>query len=229
MDKKLSIMLVEDDTNLGEMIKDSLELHDFHVELHRDGQAGWENYKKGAFNMLLLDVMMPKKDGFTLAREIRKVDASVPIIFLTAKGMKEDKLEGFTAGADDYLTKPFEIDELILRMEAIFRRTTKGINKDDVKEFQIGGYTFNIESRTLIMGAEEHKLTTKECGLLEQLCLSKDGILERDVALKAVWGNDNYFTGRSMDVYITKIRKYLKSDPSIEIQNVHGEGYRMKF
>lgn len=229
MDKKINIMLVEDDNNLGQLIQDSLEINNYTVDLFRNGQEGWENYKKNTYDMLLLDVMMQKKDGFTLAKEIRKVDAGVPIIFLTAKSMKEDKMEGFNAGADDYLLKPFEIDELIARMEAILRRTKKGVNHAGTKAFEIGKYHFNVESRTLTLGEEEIKLTTKEAGLLEQLCLNKDGVLERDVALKAVWGNDNYFTGRSMDVYITKIRKYLKGDPSIEIQNIHGEGYKLLF
>lgn len=227
MEKNRTIMLVEDDTNLGQMIQDSLELNNYDVELYRNGEEAWEKYSKGAFDMLLLDVMMPKKDGFTLAKEIRKVDPSVPIIFLTAKSMKEDKIEGFQAGADDYITKPFEIDELLLRMDAIFRRTRKGVNTQGIKEFKIGKYTFHVDTRLLVFGNEEIKLTTKEAGLLEQLCLAKDTVLERDVVLKAVWGNDNYFTGRSMDVYITKIRKYLKNDPSIEIQNIHGEGYKL--
>lgn len=229
MEKNKRIMLAEDDTNLGQLIKDSLELNNYNVELFRNGEEAWEKYSKGAYEMLLLDVMMPKKDGFTLAKEIRKVDPTVPIIFLTAKSMKEDKIEGFHAGADDYITKPFEIDELFLRMDAIFRRMRKGVNTDGIKEFTIGKYTFNLDTRILTFGTEEIKLTTKEAGLLEQLCLSKDSVLERDVVLKAVWGNDNYFTGRSMDVYITKIRKYLKNDPSIEIQNIHGEGYKLIF
>lgn len=229
MEKNKRIMLAEDDTNLGQLIKDSLELNNYNVELFRNGEEAWEKYSKGAYEMLLLDVMMPKKDGFTLAKEIRKVDPTVPIIFLTAKSMKEDKIEGFHAGADDYITKPFEIDELFLRMDAIFRRMRKGVNTDGIKEFTIGKYKFNLDTRILTFGTEEIKLTTKEAGLLEQLCLSKDSVLERDVVLKAVWGNDNYFTGRSMDVYITKIRKYLKNDPSIEIQNIHGEGYKLIF
>lgn len=231
MEKNKTIMLVEDDNNLGQLIQDSLELNNYNVELFRNGEEAWEKYSKGAYEMLLLDVMMPKKDGITLAKEIRKVDPTVPIIFLTAKSMKEDKIEGFHAGADDYITKPFEIDELLLRMDAIFRRMRKGVNTEGVKEFKIGKYTFNVETRTLVFEGsnEEVKLTTKEAGLLEQLCLSKNSILERDVVLKAVWGNDNYFTGRSMDVYITKIRKYLKNDPAIEIQNIHGEGYKLIF
>ncbi len=226
MNKK-KLMLVEDDINLGNIIFDNLELHNYEVILFRNGEEAWQNYEKGKFDLLLLDIMMPKRDGISLAREIRKVDPLVPIIFLTAKGLKEDKLQGFSVGADDYLTKPFEMEELIVRMEAILKRTSKGVLMDSIKEYKIGKYTFNIKQRTLILGESQSKLTTKEAGLLEQLCIQKNNILTREIALKAVWGSDNYFTGRSMDVYITKIRKFLSEDPSIEIQNIHGEGYRL--
>lgn len=224
---KKHLLLVEDDVNLGNMIFDSLEINDYEVTLYRNGEEAWNNFEKGKFDMLLLDIMMPKRDGISLAREIRKVDTQIPIIFLTAKGLKEDKILGFKVGADDYMTKPFEIDELVARIEAIFRRLQKGVNVDGITEFHIGKYTFNLNTRTLTFEGVPQKLTTKEAGLLEQLCIQQNGILTREIALKAVWGSDNYFTGRSMDVYITKIRKYLNRDSNIEIQNIHGEGYKL--
>jgi DNA-binding response OmpR family regulator len=227
MSTKKHLMLVEDDTNLGNMIFDSLEINDYEVTLFRNGEEAWNHFERSKFDMLLLDIMMPKRDGISLAREIRKVDAQIPIIFLTAKGQKEDKILGFKVGADDYLTKPFEVDELVARIEAIFRRTQKGVNTTGTTEFFLGKYTFNLNTRTLSFGEETQKLTTKESGLLEQLCIQQNGVLTREIALKAVWGSDNYFTGRSMDVYITKIRKYLSRDTNIEIQNIHGEGYKL--
>lgn len=227
MEDKRKVMLVEDDTNLGNIISDSLELNNYDITLFRNGEDAWKNYSKGEYDILLLDIMMPKKDGLTLAKEIRSIDKQVPIIFLTAKGLKEDKIKGFGVGADDYVTKPFEIDELIMRIEAIYRRTQKGMTSSDVKEFTVGSFTFNSNSRTLNNGKEDIKLTTKESGLLKQLCIHQNSILTREVALKSVWGSDNYFTGRSMDVYITKIRKYLSIDKNIEIQNIHGEGYKL--
>jgi DNA-binding response OmpR family regulator len=224
---KKRLMLVEDDINLGNLIFDNLEIYDYDVTLYRNGEEAWNNFEKGKFDMLLLDIMMPKRDGLSLAKEIRKVDMSIPIIFLTAKSLKEDKIQGFNVGADDYLTKPFEMEELFVRMEAIFRRSQKGVNVDGIIDFKLGKYNFNLINRTLTGENETHKLTTKEAGLLEQLCIQQNGILTREIALKAVWGCDNYFTGRSMDVYITKVRKYLSGDPSIEIQNIHGEGYKL--
>lgn len=227
MNAKKRLLLVEDDVNLGNLIFDSLEINDYEVTLYRNGEDAWNNFEKGKYDMLLLDIMMPKRDGISLAREVRKVDPVIPIIFLTAKGLKEDKILGFKVGADDYLTKPFEIDELVARMEAIFRRSQKGVNLDGTTEFNIGKYIFNTNSRNLTIDNVSVKLTTKESGLLEQLCIQQNGVLTREIALKAVWGSDNYFTGRSMDVYITKIRKYLSQDPTIEIQNIHGEGYKL--
>ncbi len=227
MATKKHLMLVEDDVNLGNMIYDSLEINDYTVTLYRNGEEAWNNFEKGKYDMLLLDIMMPKRDGISLAREVRKVDPMIPIIFLTAKGLKEDKILGFKVGADDYMTKPFEIDELVARIEAIFRRSQKGINLEGKTEFVIGKYTFNLNTRTLTFEGVPQKLTTKEAGLLEQLCIQQNGVLTREIALKAVWGSDNYFTGRSMDVYITKIHKYLNRDSNIEIQNIHGEGYKL--
>jgi DNA-binding response OmpR family regulator len=221
------VFLAEDDANLGLILKESLEAKGCEVELFRDGQAAWEGYDKGSFDICLLDIMMPLKDGFTLAREIRKVDEEIPIIFLTAKSMKEDKIEGFKSGADDYINKPFSMEELTLRMEAILRRTKRNSPDMNRKVFELGAFSFDSEKRLLNGPDGEKRLTTKEADLLKMLCIHHNQLLERDIALKAVWGDDNYFTGRSMDVYITKLRKYLKSDPNIEIQNIHGTGFKL--
>lgn len=227
IDMEARVFLAEDDANLGLILKESLESKGYEVELFRNGQEAWESYEAGRFDICLLDIMMPLKDGFTLAREIRKVDEDIPIIFLTAKSMKEDKIEGFKSGADDYINKPFSMEELTLRMEAILRRTQKNAPDMSRKVFELGVYHFDAEKRMLNGPEGEKRLTTKESDLLKMLCIHKNQLLERDIALKAVWGDDNYFTGRSMDVYITKLRKYLKSDPNIEIQNIHGAGFKL--
>jgi DNA-binding response OmpR family regulator len=223
---KRKILLVEDDTNLGNLLQDSLELKNYEVTLKRNGEDGWNEYKTGKFDMCILDVMMPKKDGFTLAKEIRRANAQIPIIFLTAKVLKEDTIEGLKIGADDYLTKPFSMEELTLRMENIFKRVPKA-EMSEQNEFQIGKYTFDNSSRTLTTGDSQLKLTTKESELLKMLALHMDKLLERDIALNTVWGTDSYFAGRSMDVYIAKLRKYLKEDPNVEILNVHGTGFKL--
>ncbi|MCU0327562.1 MAG: response regulator transcription factor [Chitinophagales bacterium] len=226
METKKRIMVVEDDMNIGSIVLDSLEIHDFEVTLFRNGDDAWHKFDKKKFDLVILDIMMPKKDGITLAREIKKIAPEMPIIFTSAKSQKDDKILGFKVGADDYLTKPFEVDELIARINVVLRRNNKSFS-NVTKEYAIGKYKFNINSRVLSIGETQIKLTTKETGLLEQLCIQNGNVLTRDIALKAVWGTENYFTGRSMDVYITKIRKYLALDPNIEIQNVHGEGYRL--
>ncbi len=224
---KRRILLVEDDTNLGNLLQDSLELKNYDVTLKRNGEDGWNEFKAGKFDMCILDVMMPKKDGFTLAKEIRRTNSQVPVIFLTAKVLKEDTIEGLKIGADDYLTKPFSMEELTLRMDNIFKRIPK-TEVSDQSEFQIGRYVFNNASRTLtIDGGTSLKLTTKESELLKMLAVHLDRLLERDIALNTVWGTDSYFAGRSMDVYIAKLRKYLKEDPSVEILNVHGTGFKL--
>lgn len=224
----LRILLAEDDPNLGTVLKDSLELEDNYVELFDDGEKAWNAFNKDDFDICVLDVMMPKKDGFTLAEEIKKVDKFIPIIFLTAKSMPEDKIKGLSIGADDYITKPFSFEELNLRIEAIMRRVKDLRQPDnDQKEYTIGKYIYNSDYRTLYFGKEEQKLTTKEGELLRLLAFNKNQILDRDIALKTIWGNDNYFTGRSMDVYITKLRKYLKEDDTIEIVNIHGKGFKL--
>jgi two-component system OmpR family response regulator len=224
---KRRILLVEDDNNLGNLLQDSLELKNYDVTLKRNGEDGWNEFKVGKFDMCILDVMMPKKDGFSLAKDIRRSNSQIPVIFLTAKVLKEDTIEGLKIGADDYLTKPFSMEELILRMENIFKRVPKA-EVSEQNEFHIGKYTFDNSSRTLtIEGGASLKLTTKESELLKMLALHLDKLLERDIALNTVWGTDSYFAGRSMDVYIAKLRKYLKEDPSVEILNVHGTGFKL--
>lgn len=226
MASKKKILLVEDDNNLGNLLQDSLEIKNYEVVLRRNGDEGAAEFKLGKFDMCILDVMMPKKDGFTLAKEIRRVNAQIPIIFLTAKALKEDTIEGLKLGADDYITKPFSMDELVLRMENIFKRLPKA-ELSQQEQFTIGKFSFDNSSRILKIGDSETKLTTKESELLKILALHMDRILERELALNEVWGTDSYFAGRSMDVYIAKLRKYLKNDPNVEILNVHGTGFKL--
>jgi len=220
------ILLVEDDTNLGNLLQDSLELKNYDVVLKRNGDDAFTEFKANKFDMCLLDVMMPKKDGFTLAKDIRRMNTNIPIIFLTAKALKEDTIEGLKLGADDYITKPFSMEELILRMEAIFKRLPK-TEMSTQNRFTLGKFEFDNTLRRLKIGDKELKLTTKESELLKMLAIYVDRILEREVALNAVWGTDSYFAGRSMDVYIAKLRKYLKEDPSLEILNIHGTGFKL--
>ena len=226
METKLRILLCEDDENLGMLLREYLEAKGYEPDLHLDGESGFKAFMKSPYDMCVLDVMMPKKDGFTLAQEIRQLDAEVPIIFLTAKNLKEDIFEGFKIGADDYLTKPFSMDELVFRMEAILRRV-RGRKSKDNQMFKLGIFTFDMQHQLLIRGDEKTKLTTKECELLTLLCKHVNDVLQRELALKTIWIDDNYFNARSMDVYITKLRKHLKADPRIEINNVHGRGYRL--
>ena len=220
------ILLAEDDPNLGTVLKDSLELEDNYVELFADGEQAWKSFNKDDFDICILDVMMPLKDGFTLAKEIKKVAPKMPIIFLTAKSMKEDKLQGFEIGADDYLTKPFSMEELLARINAILRRieTPKEENEGDK---MVGKIKYEPELRLLHLEEGIKKLTTKENQLLKLLVKNENEILDRQATLRAIWGDDNYFNGRSMDVYIAKLRKALKEDPSIEIMNVHGKGFKL--
>jgi DNA-binding response OmpR family regulator len=226
MENKLHILLCEDEESLGMLVREYLQAKGYDAELFLDGESGYKAFMKGKFDMCLLDVMMPKMDGFTLAREIRMVNAEVPIIFLTAKNLKDDILEGFKLGADDYLTKPFSMDELVYRMEAILRRV-KVKSTRNVTQYQLGKFLFDTQRQILSLGDKQTKLTTKECELLTMLCAHSNDVLERELALKTIWIDDNYFNARSMDVYITKLRKHLKDDPSIEINNVHGKGYRL--
>jgi len=227
-DFKFRILLAEDDPNLGTVLKDSLELEENYVELFDDGEKAWKAFNKDDFDICIFDVMMPIKDGFTLAKEVKKVAPDMPVIFLTAKSMKEDKLEGFKIGADDYITKPFSFEELQLRINAIMRRVESSIlPSNQQSEFKIGKYSYVDDDRALTINGESHKLTTKEAELLKILAHNQNKVVDRDIALKSIWGNDNYFTGRSMDVYITKLRKYLKEDKNIEIVNIHGKGFKL--
>lgn len=227
---KKKVLLVEDDQNFGAILRDYLEINDYEVVLARNGVEGAEKFNKDSFDICLLDVMMPYKDGFTLAKEIRKADAAVPIIFLTAKSMKEDVIKGYQLGADDYLTKPFDSDVLLLKIKAMFYRMEQNIiNLDTAKHlFSIGKFMFNAKLRELSVDQNPPvKLSPKEGALLHLLALHLNDLMPREMALKKIWKDDTYFTSRSMDVYIAKLRKHLKADPSIEINNIHGEGFRM--
>ena len=224
--EKTRILLCEDDENLGMLLREYLQAKGYNVTLAPDGEAGFQHFSNEKFDLCILDVMMPKKDGFTLAQDIRKVNAVIPIVFLTAKSLKEDVLEGFRIGADDYINKPFSMEEMLLRIEAIMRRISGKKNKNG-SEFQLGNMTFDSQKQTLTSEKGVAKLTTKECELLSLLVQNANSILERNYALKTIWVEDNYFNARSMDVYITKLRKHLKDDPSVEIINVHGKGYKL--
>ena len=226
MEEKIKMLLCEDDENLGMLLREYLEAKGYTTTLCPDGEAGFREFSKNKFDIAVLDVMMPKKDGFTLAQEIRQSNADLPIIFLTAKTLKEDILEGFKLGADDYITKPFSMEELVFRVEAILRRVRGKKNKESTL-YHIGRFTFDTQKQLLTIDDKQTKLTTKENELLSLLCSHANDILQRDFALKTIWIDDNYFTARSMDVYITKVRKHLKEDPQIEIINIHGKGYKL--
>ena len=224
--EKTRILLCEDDESLGMLLREYLQAKDYNVTLAPDGEAGYQLFTNEKFDLCILDVMMPKKDGFTLAQDIRKINGIVPIVFLTAKSLKEDVLEGFRIGADDYITKPFSMEEMLLRIEAIMRRISGKRNKNG-SEFKLGNMTFDIQKQTLTTEKGIVKLTTKECELLALLVQNANSILERNYALKTMWVEDNYFNARSMDVYITKLRKIIKDDPEVEIINIHGKGYKL--
>jgi len=224
------ILLVEDDPNLGLLLQDYLQLKGkFEVVLCTDGDEGLRAFTKQNYDLLILDVMMPKKDGFTLGKEIRKINQHVPIIFATAKTMIEDKTQAFNLGGDDYITKPFRIEELLLRINALLKRTEGTDKKGEEIEahFKIGQYNFDYATQMISINGLQQKLSTKEAELLRLLCLHKNEVLTREEALLHIWHDDNYFNGRSMDVFLSKIRKYLKDDPSVEIVNVHGRGYKL--
>lgn len=225
MNKK--ILLAEDDSNLGTLLRNYLDAKNFETSLYSTGKSALMAFSAGKFDLCILDIMMPEMDGLTLARAIRNIDPVIPVIFLTAKNQNEDVLEGFKTGADDYITKPFSMEELIYRIEAIFRRTSG--SGASLKEglCQIGGYLFDNKRQLLIFKENKINLTTKESELLDILYRHRNEILERNFALKSIWIDDNYFNARSMDVYITRLRKYLKKDPSVKIMNIHGRGYRL--
>jgi len=226
MKKDIKVLLVEDDSNLGSITSDYLKAKGFNCNWEINGELGYREFVKNQYDIVILDVMMPIKDGFSTAKDIRGIDKKVPIIFLTAKSMKEDTLKGFEIGADDYITKPFNMEELTARISAILKRVSSDTEShfDDIK---IGKLTFNPKMQILSKGDFSVSLTTKESDLLILLYKNKNDILERDHALKAIWGDDNYFNGRSMDVYIAKLRKYLKHDEQIQIINVHGRGFKL--
>ena len=226
MEENLKILLCEDDENLGMLLREYLQAKGYEAVLCPDGEAGYREFQKTKFDICVLDVMMPKKDGFSLAQDIRQQNAELPIIFLTAKTLKEDILEGFKIGADDYITKPFSMEELVMRIEAILRRV-KGKKTRENTIYHIGRFTFDTQKQLLSIGDKHTKLTTKENELLALLCAHANEILQRDYALKTIWIDDNYFNARSMDVYITKLRKHLKEDDQIEIINIHGRGYKL--
>ncbi len=229
---KPKILLVEDDQNFGDVLRSYLEMHDFDVTLAQDGVAGLEAFNKGSFDLCIFDVMMPKKDGFTLAGEVRQKNSTMPIIFLTAKTLKDDVLQGFKIGADDYITKPFNSEELLYRIQAVLKRSqhTSTTKVEEKKEYEIGQYHFNFPLRILTFNGDEkssEKLSPKEAQLLRMFCMYMNDILPRSEALTKIWGEDNYFTARSMDVFVTKLRKYLKHDSNIEIVNIHGNGFQL--
>ena len=226
MEEKTKIFFCEDDENLGSLLREYLQAKGYETDLYPDGEAGYRGFITHTYDICILDIMMPKKDGLTLAQDIRLVNPDIPILFLTAKIMKEDILEGFKMGADDYITKPFSMEELLLRIEAIMRRV-KGKKQKDVLFYKIGQFMFDTQKQTLTIGKKIIKLTTKESELLKLLCFHANEILERNDALKTIWVDDNYFNARSMDVYITKLRKILKADPEVEIINIHGKGYKL--
>jgi len=222
----MRIILSEDDENLGSLLREYLIAKGYDTDLYPDGEAALKGFQKNQYDLCIFDVMMPKKDGFTLAKDIRLTNSEIPIIFLTAKNMKEDVIEGFRLGADDYMTKPFSMEELIFRIEAILRRTLGEADNTQVV-FKLGRFTFDARKQTLSDANDSTKLTTKESELLRLLCVNANKVLERNYALKTIWVDDNYFNARSMDVYITKLRKHLKEEEGIEIINIHGKGYKL--
>ena len=225
------ILLAEDDPNLGEILKDYLELKGkFDVRLCQDGEDALRAFGRDEYDLCILDVMMPKKDGFSLGKEIRKTNQDIPIIFATAKGMMEDKTEAFNLGGDDYITKPFRVEELLLRINALLKRSLsqeRSVEEELPVNFNLGEYNFDYTSQIIARNGQQQKLSTKEAELLRMLCLKKNDVLTREEALIKIWHDDNYFNGRSMDVFLSKLRKYLRDDPKVEIVNVHGKGYKL--
>jgi two-component system, OmpR family, response regulator len=224
---KIKILLAEDDENLGVLLREYLKAKSFEADLFGDGEKAFKSFMKTNYDLCLLDVMMPIKDGFSLAKDIRAINQDIPIIFLTAKSLKDDVIEGFRIGADDYITKPFSMEELLVRIEAVLRRTHADNQNEHSNIFKLGKYTFETTRQTLESADNSHKLTTKESELLKLLCQNSNNVLDRTFALKAIWLDDSYFNARSMDVYITKLRKYLKDEPAVEIINIHGKGFKL--
>jgi two-component system OmpR family response regulator len=228
MKKSISILLCEDDPNLGQLLTEYLNAKGYQTDLATDGQEAIKSFKRGSYNFIILDVMMPIKDGFMVAQEIRAEDKHTPILFLTAKSLKEDTLKGFEAGGDDYMTKPFSMDELLARINVILKRSNPfAMAEEEDTEVKLGKFVFHYKKQKLELNGEETKLTTKENELLYLLSKHRNAVMERGYALKTIWGDDNYFNGRSMDVYIAKLRKHLKADERLEIINVHGKGFKL--
>jgi two-component system, OmpR family, response regulator len=223
--RDVKIFLVEDDLSFGSVLKSYLEINEFSVEWVDDGKYAVDHFRKGMFDICILDIMLPHVDGFTIAREIRQINNLVPIIFLTAKKLKEDVLTGYDAGGDDYITKPFDTEILLAKIRAILARRDYQSGTKDI--YEIGKFIFNSKLRTLTAGDDEKKLSPKEAQLLELLALNPNALISREMALKKIWGNDDYFTARSMDVYITKLRKFLSEDPRLNIKNIHGAGFQL--
>ncbi len=226
--EKAKILLVEDDPNLGIVIKDNLEDKGYRVNLCTDGKMGLQSFYENKVDLCVFDVMLPKKDGFSLAEEIRQTDQQTPIIFLTAKALQEDRIRGFKIGADDYITKPFSMEEFALRIEAILKRCREiGQRPEDRSEFVLGNFVFNYNNLNITSNGNKQGLTRKEADILRLLCINQNEVLKREIVLNIIWGNDDYFLGRSLDVFITKLRKYLKEDPSVQIVNIHGVGFKL--
>jgi two-component system, OmpR family, response regulator len=223
--KPVTIFLVEDDLSFGSVLKSYLEINDYNVEWVDDGKYALDHFRRGSFNICILDVMLPHVDGFTIANEIRQINNEVPIIFLTAKKLKEDVLKGYGVGGDDYITKPFDTDILLAKIRAILSRRDFQNGTRDI--YEIGKFIFNAKLRILTLGDDEKKLSPKESQLLELLALNPNELISRELALKKIWGSDDYFTARSMDVYITKLRKFLSEDPNLNIKNIHGAGFQL--
>ena len=221
------ILLVEDDPNFGSIMRSYLELNDYQVILKTDGKQGLDAVTHDSFDICILDVMMPEMDGFTLAREIKKMHPDLPFVFLTAKSLKGDMLEGFKTGADDYITKPFDSEVMLYKLKAILKRHLQHDEEHKITEYTIGKFHYNATLRTLQIGDHTQTLSPKEAKLLKMLCDAQEGILTRKDALIKIWGDDNYFNGRSMDVFLARLRKYLKKDPKVEITNIHGNGFRL--
>lgn len=224
---KPTILYVEDDVNLGFVTTDNLEEKGYSTVYCRDGKTGLETFKKGKFDLCILDVMLPEMDGFTFAREIRKINDDIPIIFLTAKTMKEDKITGFQTGADDYITKPFSIEELILRIEVFLKRSRREEANEAPSIFKMGNYKFDFNNLSLSINGDKNMLTMKEAELLRYFCMNRDKILKREDILRNLWGDDDYFMGRSLDVFISRLRKFLQKEPAIQIENIHSVGFRL--
>ncbi|MBM3404190.1 MAG: response regulator transcription factor [Bacteroidetes bacterium] len=226
--KNIRVLLAEDDRNLGNILKDYLIAKGYDVTLCVNGQEAFNAFKKLELDFCIIDIMMPVKDGFTLIKEIRQIDSRIPLLILTAKSLQEDKLKGFELGADDYLTKPFSMDELLMRIQAILRRTEKSRSEAGAENiFNIGKYSFDFNRHLLTIQQKQQKLTSKEAALLRLLCQQQNEVVDRSMALQRIWNDDNYFNARSMDVYIVKLRKYLRDDPDVELMNVHGVGFKL--